>query len=55
MKNETRTYHVAVFPRISPVSFCGKNAKRDAERLAKKNGGKVRKMTGKEWDELASK
>lgn len=53
MKNDNRIYHVAVFPRLSPVSFCGKNAKRDAQALAKRNGGRVRRMTGAEWDRMA--
>lgn len=55
MNNDIRTYYVVTFSRRSPFSFCGKNAKRDAHRLAKRDGGKVRKMTGAEWDALASK
>lgn len=54
MNNDKRIYHVVVFTnRRSPHSFCGKNAKRDAEAMAKRDGGKVRRMTGKEWGQLA--
>jgi hypothetical protein len=55
MNNDIRTYYVVIFSsRRSPYSFCGKNAKRDAERLAKRDGGRVRKMTGAEWDNLCA-
>ena len=55
MNNDIRTYYVVTFTsRRSPYSFCGKNAKRDAERMAKREGGKVRKMTGAEWDNLCA-
>lgn len=55
MKNDIRTYHVVVFTsRRSPCSFTGKNAKRDAARLAKRDGGMVRKMTGAEWGSLCA-
>ena len=57
MNNDLRTYYVSIPPasRRSPYAFCGKNAQRDADRLAKREGGKVRKMTGLEWDALARK
>jgi len=50
MNDKNRIYHVVTYPgtRRSPYAFCGTNAKRDAERMAKKEGGKVRRMTGEE-------
>ena len=53
MKDDARTYYVVTSPHSSPYSFTGKNAKRDAERMAKR-GGRVRKMTGTEWDALCT-
>ncbi len=56
MHNDLRTYHVVTFSaRRSPVGFCGPNAKRDAWRLARRDAGRVRKMTGAEWDALAAR
>jgi hypothetical protein len=56
MNDKKRIYHVAIFPstRLSPYAFAGKNAARDAHRLASRSHGKVRVMTGQEWRELAA-
>lgn len=37
----------------SPISFTGTNARRDALRLAARDGGAARRMTGAEWSALA--
>ena len=56
MNDQNRIYHVVAYPdRRAPYSFAGTNAKRDAERLAKRTGGRLKTMTGAEWIELTAK
>lgn len=53
MNNDCKTYYLVAFKSgRSPYSFAGRNAKRDAMRLAKRDNGRVLKMNGAQMGQL---